>query len=202
MVTVGYLLRCEAQAGKEAHVERSLQEALAAVQEEPRTTAGFGFRMGPSTYGLFVVFPGEEDLQTLAWNKVLAQMDTANSILTQPHITKKVDVLAAKLPKKKGDTLVTVGQLICYEAKPGNEAGVERIIKESLPIIEQEPGTTAWFGFHLGSSTFGSFDAFPDEEARLAHLSAGMERVREGALDLIIEGTLVIEKTELFATRL
>ena len=97
---------------------------------------------------------------------------------------------------------MTVGPLIRYEAKPGNEAEVERVIKELLPIIEQEPGTIAWFGLRLGPSLFGSFDAFPDEEARLAHLSAGMARVREGAIDLIVERALAIEKIELFAALL
>ena len=40
-----------------------------------------------------------------------------------------------------------------------------------LPIVNEEPATTAWFGIRLGPSTFGIFDAFPDEAGRQAHLS-------------------------------
>ena len=68
--------------------------------------------------------------------------------------------------------MVTVGLLIRFEAKPGKEADVERALKEALAAIQEEPATIAWFAIRLGPSTFGVFDAFPDEEGRLAHFNA------------------------------
>ena len=40
-----------------------------------------------------------------------------------------------------------------------------------MPLVQDEPETTAWFGIRLGPSTFGIFDAFPNEAGRQAHLS-------------------------------
>ena len=59
MVTVGLLVRLEAKPGKEADVERFLEGGLALVNEEPDTTAWFAVRMGPSSYGIFDVFPSD-----------------------------------------------------------------------------------------------------------------------------------------------
>ena len=42
--------------------------------------------------------------------------------------------------------MVTVALLIRLEAKPGKEAEVESFLKSGLPIVEEEPATTAWFG--------------------------------------------------------
>jgi quinol monooxygenase YgiN len=67
--------------------------------------------------------------------------------------------------------MVTVALFVRIEAKPGQEAAVEKFLKDGLQIVEGEPATTAWFGLRLGPSTFGIFDAFPDEAGRSAHLS-------------------------------
>jgi quinol monooxygenase YgiN len=67
--------------------------------------------------------------------------------------------------------MVTVALLVRIEAKPGQEAAVEKFLKDGLQIVEGEPATIAWFGLRLGPSTFGIFDAFPDEAGRSAHLS-------------------------------
>ncbi len=40
-----------------------------------------------------------------------------------------------------------------------------------LSVVQEETGTTARFALRLGPSTFGIFDAFPDESGRQAHLS-------------------------------
>ncbi len=69
--------------------------------------------------------------------------------------------------------MVTVGVLARFEAKPGNEAAVERFFQEGLPIVQRQSAETAWYAFRLGSTTFGAFAAFADEEARLALLSVG-----------------------------
>ena len=64
-----------------------------------------------------------------------------------------------------------VGLLLTVEAKPGQEEAVAKLFAGALPIVENEPATVAWFAIRLGPSTFGVFDAFPDDEGRQAHLS-------------------------------
>ena len=60
--------------------------------------------------------------------------------------------------------MVKYALFVRLEAKKGKEAEVEAFLKSGLPIVEQEPATIAWFGVRLGPTTFGIFDAFPDEK--------------------------------------
>ena len=62
------------------------------------------------------------------------------------------------------------------EAKPGKEQEVADFLRSGLPLVEEEPATIAWFGLQLGPSTFGIFDAFPDEAGRQAHSPARSPR--------------------------
>jgi quinol monooxygenase YgiN len=67
--------------------------------------------------------------------------------------------------------MVKVALWVRLEAKPGKEAEVESFLRGGLAIVREEPATTAWFAIRMGPSTFGIFDAFPDEAGRQAHLS-------------------------------
>jgi hypothetical protein len=59
--------------------------------------------------------------------------------------------------------MVNVALLVRLEAKPGKENEVESFLKSGLAIVEEEPDTIAWFAIRMSQSTFGIFDAFPDE---------------------------------------
>jgi quinol monooxygenase YgiN len=99
MVTVGLLVRLEAKPGKEADVERFLEGGLALVNEEPDTTAWFAIRMGPSTYGIFDVFPSDAGRQAHLQGRVAeALMAQAGDLFSEPPDIGQIDVLAAKLP--------------------------------------------------------------------------------------------------------
>ena len=99
MVNVALFVRLEAKPGKEKAVEDFLLGGLALVQEEPATTAWFGIRLGPSTFGIFDAFPNEAGRQAHLSGKVAAAlMAKAGELLSAPPSIEKVDVLAAKLP--------------------------------------------------------------------------------------------------------
>lgn len=99
MVTVALLVRLEAKPGKETEVESFLRGGLPLVQDEPETTAWFGIRLGPSTFGIFDAFPNEAGRQAHLSGKVAAAlMAKASELFAQPPAIEKVDVLAAKLP--------------------------------------------------------------------------------------------------------
>lgn len=101
MVKVALFVRLEAKAGKEKEVEQFLLDGLPLVQEEPATTAWFGIRLGPSTFGIFDAFPDEAGRQAhLAGKVAAALMAQASSLLSVPPSIEKVDVLAAKLPSE------------------------------------------------------------------------------------------------------
>ncbi|BCA55652.1 hypothetical protein W02_27920 [Nitrospira sp. KM1] len=99
MVTMALFVRLEAKPGKEKEVENFLLSGLPLVQAEPATTAWFGIRLGPSTFGIFDAFPNEAGRQAHLTGKVAAAlMAKAGDLFAKPPFIEKVDVLAAKLP--------------------------------------------------------------------------------------------------------
>jgi len=99
MVTVGLLVQLEAKPGKAGEVEAFLKGGLDLVLEEPATTAWFAIRTGPSTFGIFDVFPNEAGRQAhLAGRVAAALMAKADDLLAKPPAIEQVEVLAAKLP--------------------------------------------------------------------------------------------------------
>lgn len=100
MVKFGLFVKLEAKPGKEPDVETFLLDGLPLVEEEPATVAWFALRLGPSTFGIFDVFPDEEGRQAhLAGRVAAALMARAPELLAQPPSIEKINVLAAKLPR-------------------------------------------------------------------------------------------------------
>jgi quinol monooxygenase YgiN len=98
--------------------------------------------------------------------------------------------------------MVKVALLVRLEAKPGKEAEVERFLNGGLALVEEEPDTIAWFAIRMGNSTFGIFDAFPDESGRQAHLSGKVAAaLMEKASDLLAQAP-TIEKVDVLAAKL
>jgi quinol monooxygenase YgiN len=97
---------------------------------------------------------------------------------------------------------VTVALLVKLEAKPGKEAEVEAFLLSGLPIVQEEPATLAWFGIRLGPSTFGIFDAFPDDAGRQAHLSGKVAAALMAKAPELFATPPAIEKVDILAAKL
>lgn len=98
--------------------------------------------------------------------------------------------------------MVSVALLVRLEAKPGKESEVEQFIRDGLPIVQEEPGTTVWFGIRMGPSTFGIFDAFPDESGRQVHLSGRVAAALKEKVSDLLSQPPVIEKLDILAAKL
>ncbi|MEP7009762.1 MAG: antibiotic biosynthesis monooxygenase [Acidobacteriota bacterium] len=98
--------------------------------------------------------------------------------------------------------MVTVALFVRLEAKPGKEDEVESFLKGGLAIVEGEPATTAWFALRLGPSTFGIFDAFPDESGRQAHLSGQVAAALMAKAPDLLSQPPSIEKVDVLAAKL
>ena len=61
MTAKALFVRLEAQPGKENEVEKFLRDAQGLVQQEPATTAWFGIKLGPTTFGSSMRFPTMQD---------------------------------------------------------------------------------------------------------------------------------------------
>ena len=98
-VTKGLLVRLEALPGKEDEVQEFLGIGRGLVEEEPATVAWFAIRLGPSSFGIFDVFPDDEARQTHLSGDVGQALAAQGADLfsTEPSI-QNVDVIAYKLP--------------------------------------------------------------------------------------------------------
>lgn len=66
---------------------------------------------------------------------------------------------------------VTKALLVRFEAIEGKGDEVVAFLDQGLGLTQEEPATARWFGLRFGPTSFGIFDAFPDEEGRRAHLA-------------------------------
>jgi quinol monooxygenase YgiN len=98
--------------------------------------------------------------------------------------------------------VVKVALLVRLEAKPGKEAEVESFLNSGLALVEEEPDTTAWFAIRMGPSTFGIFDAFPDDSGRQAHLSGRVAAALMAKASDLLAQPPAIEKVDVLAAKL
>jgi quinol monooxygenase YgiN len=98
--------------------------------------------------------------------------------------------------------MVKVALYVRLEAKPGKEAEVESFLRGGLAIVQEEPATTAWFAIRMGQSTFGIFDAFPDEAGRQAHLSGRVAAALMAKAPELLAQKPIIEKLDVLAAKL
>ncbi|HWZ85980.1 MAG TPA: antibiotic biosynthesis monooxygenase [Thermoanaerobaculia bacterium] len=98
--------------------------------------------------------------------------------------------------------MVTVALYVKLEARPGKEKDVEAFLKGGLAIVQDEPATTAWFAIRLGPSTFGIFDAFPDEAGRQAHLTGRVAAALMANAATLLSAPPSIEKVDVLAAKL
>jgi quinol monooxygenase YgiN len=98
--------------------------------------------------------------------------------------------------------MVKTALLVRLEAKPGKETAVEDFLRGGLAVVMVEPATIAWFAIRLGPSTFGIFDAFPDEAGRQAHLTGRVAAALMAKASELLAQPPLIEKVDVLAAKL
>lgn len=98
--------------------------------------------------------------------------------------------------------MVTTALFVRLEAKPDKAPEVEVFLRGGLAIVQEEPATTAWFAIRFGPSTFGIFDAFPDEAGRQAHLSGRVAAALMAKAPDLLASAPAIEKVDVLAAKL
>jgi quinol monooxygenase YgiN len=97
---------------------------------------------------------------------------------------------------------VTKALWVKLEAKPGREKEVESFLRGGLPLAQAEPATTAWFALRLGPSTFGIFDAFPDDAGRQAHLTGPIAKALMAKAPELLATPPSIESVDVLAAKI
>lgn len=98
--------------------------------------------------------------------------------------------------------MVNVALFVRLEAKPGKVQEVENFLKRGLDLVEDEPETKAWFGIRLGPTSFGIFDAFPDEAGRQAHLAGRVAASLKARASELLAQPPVIENVDILAAKM
>ena len=98
--------------------------------------------------------------------------------------------------------MTKVALLVRLEAKPGKEDEVADFLRGGLAIVQEEPATTAWFALRLGPSTFGIFDAFPDDAGRDAHLAGRIAAALMAKASDLLSAPPSISKVDVLAAKL
>ena len=98
--------------------------------------------------------------------------------------------------------MVKVGLIVRLEAKAGKEPEVAALLRDALPLVEDEPQTVVWLGIRTSPASFAIVDVFPDEEGRRAHLAGAVAAaLTERAGDLLANPP-AIERVDVLATKL
>jgi quinol monooxygenase YgiN len=96
----------------------------------------------------------------------------------------------------------TLSLLVRLEAKPGKEAEVAAFLNQGLELARQEARTEVWFALRMGPSTFGGFDALPDEAGRQAHLNGPIAQALMANAPDLLASPPGIERVEVLGAKL
>jgi quinol monooxygenase YgiN len=66
---------------------------------------------------------------------------------------------------------VEIGILALLEAKPDKGPDLRQFLKSGRGLAAAEEGTVTWYAFKVNDTTYGIFDTFETEDARVAHLN-------------------------------
>ncbi len=106
------------------------------------------------------------------------------------------------LPLQRSLPMVSVALLVRLESKPGKEADVAKLLEAGLPLVQAEPATVAWFALRMGPTTFGIFDAFPNNAGRQAHLAGRLAAALMASASELLAKAPVIEQVDVLSAKL
>jgi quinol monooxygenase YgiN len=115
----------------------------------------------------------------------------------KPHPLTGVSLLR----KHRRNEMDKFALLALLQARPGKETEVEEFLKSALPQAQQETGTTTWYAFKTGPSTFGIYDTFATEEGRKAHLNGEIAKALMGKADELFSTPPQIQLLDLLASK-
>lgn len=97
--------------------------------------------------------------------------------------------------------MITKGLIVRLEIRAGRENEALALLRDALPLVENEPETIVWFALRSGTASFAIVDAFPDESGRQAHLEGAVAAALGERADLFSEPPR-IEPVDVVASKL
>src|SRR5262245_46066837 len=84
------------------------------------------------------------------------------------------------------ESTVALAFVVKLTAKPGQEQDVANLLSGALDLANAEAGTTVWFALRTDNATFWIVDAFPNEDARQAHISGPIAKALMANADRLL----------------
>lgn len=94
---------------------------------------------------------------------------------------------------------VTISLLARIEAKPGNEAQVEALLRSAVARADEEPLTVQWIVQRVSTTTFVVLNTFADPAGPDAHFSSPIGKELQANAHLLA-GPPAIERGEVIAS--
>lgn len=190
MVTSGLLVRLEARHEHERAVEELLRTSRPQIEAEPGIRAWFPMQYGRGRFAIFSAFEDDAARESHVRGTLASLLESrARGLLSEEPQVDHVDLLGVKLPSVPSTPAKAL--LLTFHAQHGHEADVASFLQEGEQLVQQEQGTTAWFGFHCrdirpGAGAYGIFDVFADNTGSFAHITGRVPRgLARGALNLL-----------------
>jgi quinol monooxygenase YgiN len=99
-------------------------------------------------------------------------------------------------------TSTSLAFVIKLVAKSGLEGEVADFLTGALGLANDEAGTTVWFALRTDASTFWIVDAFPDEDARRAHINGPIAKALMTNADRLLAAPPEILPADVLAAKL
>ena len=96
-------------------------------------------------------------------------------------------------------SLAFVAKLV---ARSGLEQEVADLLTGALGLANEEAGTVVWFALRTDASTFWIVDAFPDEDARQAHINGPIAKALMASADRLLAAPPEILPADVLAAKL
>jgi quinol monooxygenase YgiN len=97
--------------------------------------------------------------------------------------------------------MVTRGLLVRLDARSGQSKAVEDFLVSALPMVNDEPATTAWFAVRFGRSDYGIVDVFPDDAGLAAHLAGPVATALMERAEALLDQPPSIRKFDILAEK-
>ena len=94
------------------------------------------------------------------------------------------------------------GFLVELKARADKQNEVERFLADAQALVNDEPGTLAWFAFRIGPSSYRIFDVFETEDARQAHLHGKVREALQARGEELFATPPVITPVDVLASKL
>jgi quinol monooxygenase YgiN len=99
MDKVALFAMLEAKSGKEQEVESFLKSAQPLAMQETGTTTWYALKLGPTKFGIFDTFKGEEGRNAHLTGEIAkALFAKAEDLFSAPPKVEKIEILASKAP--------------------------------------------------------------------------------------------------------